>query len=96
MAEEKRGLLDFTQDVQNQPELRTQAEDLLKKMQEKNWSHPVFCAEMLKIARKNGYLVTSEEVMKLRSQKDGYSFTEDVKQGKGQLWPFDYSYCVNK
>lgn len=96
MTEEKRGLLDFTEDVQKQPELHTEAEELLKKMQEENWSHSVFCAEMLKVARKKGYLVTAEEVMKLRSQKNGYIFTESVKEGKGELWPFDYSYCINK
>lgn len=96
MMEEKRGLLDFVADVQKESELHAEAENLLEKMQKENWSHSVFCAEMLKIARKNGYLVNSEEVSKLRSKKNGYIFTESVKEGKGDFWPFDYSYCINK
>lgn len=90
----KTGLLDFMTDVQEQKELRKKAEDLLEMMQEKNWSHPVFCAELLKIARQQGYVVTPEEVAKLRSQKDGYAPSEEMAEGKGRCWPFDYSYYI--
>lgn len=94
MSENKNGLLDFMKDVQEQKELRTAAEELLEKMQSAGWSHPVFCAEMLKVARQNGYMVTPEEVAKLRSQKEGYADSEGVEEGKGRCWPFDYSYYV--
>ncbi|MBS6194287.1 MAG: hypothetical protein KH828_01720 [Clostridiales bacterium] len=94
MDNEKNGLLDFMKDVQEEPELRRMAEELLKKMQSAGWSHPVFCAEMLKIARQKGYRVTPEEVAKLRAEKEGYAQSQGVSEGKGRCWPFDYSYYV--
>lgn len=90
----KAGLLDFMADVQKKEGLHKQAEALLITMQEKNWSHPVFCAELLKIARQQGYTVTPEEVAKLRGQKEDYEPSEEVASGNGRCWPFDYSYYI--
>ena len=56
----------------------------------------MFCAEMLKIAIQGGYRVNGAEVAKLRSQKEGYEFSDAVKAGKGRCWPFDYSYYIEK
>lgn len=91
---ETAGLLKFMNDLQTQEELRAQAEELLLKLQENGWSHAVFCAELLKIARENGYTVNAGEVAKLRAQKAGYVPNEEVKGQKGHCWPFDYSYYL--
>ena len=96
MDKNKKGLLEFMIDVQNIPGLREKAEDLLAKMQAEKTSHPMFCAEMLKIAIQGGYRVNGAEVAKLRSQKEGYEFSDAVKAGKGRCWPFDYSYYIEK
>ena len=96
MEKDKKGLLEFMVDVQNKPELREKADGLLEKMTTEKMSHPMFCAAMLKIAIQYGYLVTGEEVEKLRSQKVGYEFSDEVKAGNGRCWPFDYSYYIDK
>lgn len=96
MERDKKGLLEFMADVQNQPELREKADRLLEQMVSEKTSHPMFCAAMLKVAIQGGYRVTAEEVKKLRSQKVGYEFTDEVKAGKGRCWPFDYSYYIEE
>ena len=85
MDKNKKGLLEFMIDVQNIPELREKAEDLL-----------AYNADLLKIAIQGGYRVNGAEVAKLRSQKEGYEFSDAVKAGKGRCWPFDYSYYIEK
>lgn len=91
-----KGLLEFMEDVQQVKGLREQAEALLKRMELEGMSHGIFCAAMLKLAVDKGYCVSREEVRKLRSQKNGYEFTDEVKAGKGRCWPFDYSYLLEQ
>lgn len=95
MEREEKGLLEFMKDVQSKEDLRRETEKLLEEMKKQGWSHPIFCTKMLKLAAAKQYLVTSEQVRKLREQKAGYEPSKEVREGKGCCWPFDYSYYID-